>query len=406
MTYRIGFVGTGAPDGEGFAMAYRHAEGYDRLDDCEIVACADLVPENAEAFAEEYGVPDHRVYEDHEKMLSEAEPDVVSVCVPPAVHADIVVDVARSGVVRAIHCEKPMATTWADARRMVEVCDAEGVSLTINHQRRFGRPYREAKRLLDKGTVGELKRIEFHEEDLYDNGTHGFDLANFYNDGASVEWVLGQIDYTDENKLFGAHNENQAVSQWRYENGVYGLASTGRGEEFVGALVRLVGTDGVVEVGDDGTVSYRRDGGKWKTADSGTDGRYRPQLSKPRLGLRFLLAKVSEELAGRLDPPLYTARAIEEVVESIRTGEESELNGRDALAADELIFATWESSRRRGRVDLPLEIDDNPLEAMVEAGAVGPDSDLPSRAARHADPASNGSADSLPSRLLRRVTRS
>ncbi|RDI69642.1 Gfo/Idh/MocA family protein [Halopelagius longus] len=405
MTYRIGFIGTGAPDGDGFAMAYRHAEGYRRLDDCEIVACADLVRENAEAFAEEHDVPDHRVYEDYEEMLSEAEPDVVSVCVPPADHADIVVGTARSGVVRAIHCEKPMALTWGDARRMVEVCDAEGVSLTINHQHRFGRPYTEPKRLLEKGKVGDLKRIEFREEDLYDNGTHAFDLANYYNDGTPVEWVLGQIDYTEENVLFGAHNENQAVAQWRYENGVYGIASTGRGEEFVGALFRLVGTDGVIEVGADGTVSYRRDGGKWKTVDTGSDARYRPKLSKPRLALRYLLGKASEGLAGRLDKPTYTARAIEDVIESIRTGERSELDARDALAADELIFATWESSRRRGRVDLPLEVDDNPLEAMVEAGVVGPDSDLPSRATRRADAAS-GSSGSLPSRLLGRLTRS
>jgi phytoene/squalene synthetase len=36
-----------------------------------------------------------------------------------------------------------------------------------------------------------------------------------------------------------------------------------------------------------------------------------------------------------------------------------------ALQATELIFATYESSRRRGRVDLPLEIDDSPLIAML-----------------------------------------
>jgi len=33
-----------------------------------------------------------------------------------------------------------------------------------------------------------------------------------------------------------------------------------------------------------------------------------------------------------------------------------------------MIFATYESSRRRARIDLPLEIEDSPLHAMIDAG--------------------------------------
>jgi hypothetical protein len=44
------------------------------------------------------------------------------------------------------------------------------------------------------------------------------------------------------------------------------------------------------------------------------------------------------------------------------------LSARRALNATEIIFAIYECSRRRGRVDLPLTIADNPLAAMVEAG--------------------------------------
>ncbi|MBM4083576.1 MAG: gfo/Idh/MocA family oxidoreductase, partial [Planctomycetes bacterium] len=51
---------------------------------------------------------------------------------------------------------------------------------------------------------------------------------------------------------------------------------------------------------------------------------------------------------------------------------EPELSARRALNATELIFACWESSRRRGRVDLPLDISDSPIEAMVAAGELKP----------------------------------
>jgi predicted dehydrogenase len=373
VTYRIGFVGTGNPDGDGFAMAYRHAAGYQRLDGCEVVACADLDADNARRFAAEHGIPETHVYGDHETMVKSAEPDIVSVAVPPPVHADVVVDIARSGVTDAVHCEKPMALTWAGARRMAEVCERAGVQLTVNHQLRFGRPYRETKRLLDSGAVGDPVRIEFHEQNLYDSGTHAFDLANFYVDQTPVEWALGQIDYSTENVLFGTHNENQGLAQWRYENGVYGIASTGRGESFVDAYLRVEGTDGTLEVGDDGTLRYRRDGRGWEKVETGPDGRYFPDPSTPKRVTEALTRKVSDRLADRLHTPAYTERAVEDVVTSLREGTTPELAAEKALDAAELIFATWESARRRGRVEFPLEVDDNPLEAMVESGDLHPE---------------------------------
>jgi predicted dehydrogenase len=62
-SYTVGFIGTGPePDnpvwGESAAMAYQHAAGYDRLEECKLLACADLVPENARAFAEEWDIED------------------------------------------------------------------------------------------------------------------------------------------------------------------------------------------------------------------------------------------------------------------------------------------------------------------------------------------------------------
>ena len=69
-------------------------------------------------------------------MLEAENLDMVSVCVWPGLHAPMVVDAAKTGL-NAIHCEKPMATTWGDARRMAAACDDSGVQLTLNHQRRF-----------------------------------------------------------------------------------------------------------------------------------------------------------------------------------------------------------------------------------------------------------------------------
>jgi predicted dehydrogenase len=72
------------------------------------------------------------------------------------------------------------------------------------------------------------------------------------------------------------------------------------------------------------------------------------------------------------DRPSHHERAIADVVRALRENDESELAARHALQSTELVFAAWESVRRRGRVDLPLTIEDNPLEAMVEASVLDP----------------------------------
>jgi UDP-N-acetylglucosamine 3-dehydrogenase len=56
-----------------------------------------------------------------------------------------------------------------------------------------------------------------------------------------------------------------------------------------------------------------------------------------------------------------------DLIDALKAGREPELAGRRALRATELIFATYESSRRRGRVDLPLAIEDSPLLDMIAA---------------------------------------
>jgi predicted dehydrogenase len=73
-----------------------------------------------------------------------------------------------------------------------------------------------------------------------------------------------------------------------------------------------------------------------------------------------------------LHGPRYIDRAIADLVDALKTGHEPELSARRALNATEIIFAAYESSRRRGRVDLPLRIADNPLAAMVASGDLKP----------------------------------
>jgi len=347
---RIGIIGTGKkkerPDAMGYAMAYQHAIAYQALASCEVVACADLVEENARAFADTFGVDG--IYTDYQTMLAEAHLDVVSICTWPHLHEPMTLAACAAGV-KAIHCEKPMANTWGGARRMADAAQQAGVQLTFNHQRRYGAPFVMAKQLLDEGVIGELVRQESECGNIYDMGTHTIDMFSLFNNETPAKWVLAQIDYRHENRFFGAHCENQSVVLTEYENGVFGMAMTGAGGASpVGTFNRLIGTDGVIEVGaaDGSPLRYRAAGSKdWIVPD--TNG---------------------ESIHGAG----FIERAIADVIDCLQTGRICQLDARHALIATEIIFGAYESSRRRGRVDFPLDIEDNPLAAMVESGELRP----------------------------------
>ena len=369
---RAAVVGTGSPSASGSGMGYHHAAGYRRLAGVDLVACVDHDPAHARAFATSVGLDPAGVFTSTAEMLDRAEPDVVSVCVPPAAHADLVVECARAPSVRAVHCEKPMATTWHDCVRMVEACDAEGVQLTFNHQRRFATPSRRAKALVDTDAVGRLRRVEVGGTNLFDYGTHLFDLCRYLTDGEPVEWVAADLGYDRENRRYGAPQETWATAQWRYRDGTVGFASTGD-ESVLDCQLRLVGREGTLEWGCEGGPPLRcrgRDEAEWTVVDTGRDG-----IDGPKTGLGLVTGAARhigvlrpETPTPRWLPGTLIERAIESVVGSLASGEPSPLAGERALASTELIFACWESARRGRPVDLPLDIDDNPLEAMIASG--------------------------------------
>lgn len=357
--YDVAVIGTGPdpsnPTVEGFAMGYRHAEAYREHDQCRIVACADVVPENASAFAEEFGIDDEGVYEEFEVMLAGAAPDIVSVTVPPAIHEPVVVGCARADVA-AIHCEKPIAHTWESAQRLVQTCWRHDVQLTFNRQRRFARPFTEAKRLLDAGEIGELERVTIGWGDFYDLGAHTVDLAGMFNDDRPAEWVIAQLDYREEDVRFGAHQENQMFAQWRYGNGVHGVLSTGAGSGLIDAAFLLRGTEGAIRIDvEDGPMLELEREGRREPVDVGGEDMHMAGTEEGRFG------------------SLFQNRSVAAVIDGLETGEESGLSGRIGLNTAEILFGGYESVRRRGRVDLPLDIADNPLEAMVDSGALSPE---------------------------------
>ena len=147
-TYRVGIVGcTGIASQPsqtlshpilGTVAPHSHAAGYNCVPSTEVVAVCDLVPERTQAFVATW---QHRwsniaQFQDYREMLARENLDIVSVVTSDHRHADITVDAAEAGA-RAIFCEKPLATTVADADRMIEAVEKHGVFLSVDHSRRW-----------------------------------------------------------------------------------------------------------------------------------------------------------------------------------------------------------------------------------------------------------------------------
>jgi len=340
--YRVGIIGCGRPwqqpGATGSGMAHAHARGYTTSPDASLAALADINLENAQAFQAEHG--GDAVYTDYHEMLAKENLDIVSIATWPHLHGEMVLAAAEVGV-KAIHCEKPIAPTWGEARRMVEACAARGVQLTFNHQRRFDAEFRKVRELYKSGAIGGLKRMEAGCPNMFDWGTHWFDMLFYYNDETPVEWVIGQVEPRGGQPVFALFQDEQGVCHFKYANGVKATLFTGHTDSWEG-YNRLIGEEGVIELDMTRTPQVRY----WGKGMSGWE----------------------EVPTGRVEA---VTAGVHDLIDALKTGREPELSSRKALRATELIFATYESARRHGRVELPLTIEDNPLDDLVKITAAG-----------------------------------
>ena len=348
-SFKVAIIGAGKPRGTegatGFGMSHQHMFGYAKTGRCKLVAVADISRENAEGFVKDHD-PSAKIYADYKEMMAAEKPDIVSVSLWPHMHAKVVCDVAEHAP-RAIHCEKPMDLHWDASLKMHEVCKKRGIQLTFNHQRRFNRPFQKLKSMLDEGAIGRVLRMEAAWHNLADSGTHWLDMMFFFNGDLPAQWVLGQIEARGAKKVFGALQETQSIVTFRFANDVRATMYGGLAHADLGCMIRVTGTEGALEI----------------LADA-------PWLRMRRYGNGVTDLDPGESIHVGVS----NVRAVQDLVDCIGTDKKPQLSSDNAIRATEVIFAAYESSRRRGRVDLPLAPGPSALLSMVEAGQISTES--------------------------------
>ena len=117
-------------------------------------------PDKLKKVAAEYGVKPESCYsyETYEKLKDNAEVDVIYIVLPNALHKEYVVRGAKTG--KHILCEKPMATSAAECREMIDACNKANVKLMVAYRIQYEPYNRYVREQLQKKTFGNAKVIE------------------------------------------------------------------------------------------------------------------------------------------------------------------------------------------------------------------------------------------------------
>ena len=206
----VGLTGIGANrpapgpgPGTGFEMPHSHVAAYRHVAGTEPVAVCDIVPEKLDDFHRTWSdvLPDVRGYTDYREMLDREQLDVISVATPDDRHAQIVIDAVDAGV-RGIVCEKPIASTLADADRMIAAVEAAGVPMLVDHTRRWMFPWVQVAEVIASGEIGDVQRIVANQGGpramLFRNGTHMFDTILWYAGGTpTAVYAIAEAGFED-----------------------------------------------------------------------------------------------------------------------------------------------------------------------------------------------------------------
>src|SRR5580704_3499613 len=117
-------------------------------------------PDKAHKMAAEYGVPENSIYtyENCDEMRNNKAIDAVYIALPNNMHSEYTIRAARAG--KHVLCEKPMATSVADARAMIDACKQANVKLLIAYRCQYEPTNLRAIELIRQGKLGTVQMIE------------------------------------------------------------------------------------------------------------------------------------------------------------------------------------------------------------------------------------------------------
>lgn len=250
----------GVAVGAGYFSQF-HFDAWARISEVHLAAVCDVNAEAAESAATRYGIEKH--YADFVQMLDAEQPDFVDIITRPDSHLSLVKEAASRGI--PIICQKALAPTIDEAKDIVRVAESAGVPLMVHENFRFQPWYREIRRQIDSGSIGDrLHSVSFRcrtgdgwQRDAYldrqpyfremprllifETGVHFVDTFRF---------LAGEIDgvYASLRKLNpDIVGEDSAVVMFEFNSGATGIWDGNRFNEPNSPDARLTFGEALIE---------------------------------------------------------------------------------------------------------------------------------------------------------------
>jgi UDP-N-acetyl-2-amino-2-deoxyglucuronate dehydrogenase len=361
----IGIVGTGV-------IAAWHADAIAMLPDTRLVAVTDVAAGAAAAFAAAHGCA---AEPDLDTLLARRDVEVVCVCVPSGLHAQVGARAARAG--KHLVVEKPIDVSLDAADRLIEAARAAGVAMTVISQHRFDPGLVELKRLLDENALGRLVLGEastkwYRTQAYYDSaawrGSYAMDGGSLMNQGIHyvdlLRWCMGppaEVTAVCSTQAHRIEVEDTSLAIVRFGSGAVAtiLSSTAAFPGFPQRL-EITGTEGTVTIEDGRMVRRAFGAGPDQAAPAPAErpGGDRPAAvgSDPAAVGSDWAAVGSDWAAVGSDPAAIDvashAAQIADLLAAAAAGREPAVSGQSGREALEIVLAVYESSRTGRPVSL------------------------------------------------------
>lgn len=339
---RFGLVGCGR-------IAQKHIEAIQQhADRAELAAVCDTDPQALEAAQEK---TDARSYSNMQDLLEQGDLDTVCLCTPSGLHSDQTVAAAEAGL--HVITEKPMATRWADAKRMVRACDEAGCHLFVVKQNRRNATLQLLKRAVEQKRFGRIYMVNLNvfwarPQAYYDSarwrGTWEFDGGALMNQASHyvdlIDWLIGPVESIQAYTATLERNievEDTAVINIRWRSGALGsmnVTMLTHPKNFEGSIT-ILGEKGTVRVGGVAVNDIQH----WEFSEPHPDD---AQVAE---------ANYETTSVYGFGHPLY----YDNVILTLRGEAEPETDGREGLKSMEILIASYLSARDGRQIALPLE---------------------------------------------------
>ena len=339
---RFALAGCGRIAANHFESVARHAER------AELVAVCDPDPTALAAATARTGA---KGFASYTQMLAAAAADCVVRATPSGLHARQVIEAAEAGL--HVMTEKPMATRWADGKRMVAACDAAGVRLFVVKQNRRNATLQLLKRAVEAGRFGKIYTVAINvfwsrPQSYYDSarwrGTWEFDGGAFMNQASHyidlLDWLIGPIESVQAYTATLARDievEDSGVMLVRWRSGAMGTVNVTMltyPKNLEGSIT-LLGEKGSARIGGVAVNEIQH----WEFAEPNEDDE------------KIKTASYETTSVYGFGHPLY----YDNVIKTLRGEAEPETDGREGLKSLEVLIAAYLSARDGRRVPLPLD---------------------------------------------------